>query len=352
MNGTFGFIACLSTIAAGCVPSGDLDAAASGSTAAGNGHGGVMNVELMAGAVSVDAGSSGASSGQAGSSSGQQAGGGGSGGSPAGLSGGGSNAAGSAVQQDLPIYLADSPLTGEVSITGDAVWDVNGTSEPTFEIRTPSANYWLVKSLGALVSLSDTAATDARQWIGYSSFRPSRGVPSFASSGLSPTFTTVLDSETQTPQHVRLRSETATADLRLVWDFYLTHVTVSVEAAPPAFAFSYRGVPAGSLDSRDSMLTADGVAHEAANFYTAMDFPGKPEWVAITDPAIGRALFLIQHYDNDVPDIYQVKDNDSAFASFGREQASHAARYSLGLLDKADFSSIESRVKFVDAAMR
>jgi hypothetical protein len=352
MNGTFGFIACLSTITVGCVPRGDLDAAASDSTAMGSDHGGVMNVELVAGTVSTDGGSSGASAGQAGSSAGQQAGGAGSGGGAAGLGGGGTNSAGATVQQELPIYLADSPLTGEISITGDAVWNVDGTAEPTFEIHTPSANYWLVKSLGTIVSLSDTAATDARQWIGYSSFRPSRSVPSFASSGLSPTFTTVLDSETQTPQHVRLRSETATADFRLLWDFYLTHVTVSIETAPPEFAFSYRGVPAGSLDGQDSLLTADGLTHAAFTFYTATDFAGKPEWVAITDPDMGRALFLIQHYDNDVPDKYQVKDNDSAFASFGREQASYSARYSLGLLDKADFSSIESRVKFVDAAMR
>lgn len=337
-------------IAAGCLPRGDLDAAARGSATDSSGAAGV---EPVAGAMSAgDGGSSSASTWQAGNSSGQQAAGGtGSSGSGAGVSGD-TNSAAPIMQHDLPIFLTDSPLAGEVSITGDAVWEVNGTQQPTFEIRTPAANYWLVKSLGALVSLTDTAATDARQWIGYSSFRPSRGVPSYASSGLSPTFTTVLDAETQTPQHVRLRSETSTADLKLVWDFYLTHVTVSVEVAPAAFEFSYRGVPAGGLDSQDSLLMADGAAREALSFWSVADFPGKPEWVAITDRGLGRALFLIQHYDDGVPDRYQVKDNDSAFASFGRGQTSYSARYSMGLLESAEFSSIESRVKFVDTAMR
>jgi hypothetical protein len=347
MKRAFAFIACASVIAAGCLPRGDLDAAARGSGAEASG---ATGVEAGAGAMSADdGGSSGASAWQGGSS--QATGGAGASGSGAGV-GGGSNPAAPITQQDLPVFLADSPLVGEVSITGDAVWEVNGTQEATFEIRTPAANYWLVKSLGALVSLTDTAASDARQWIGYSSFRPARGVPSYASSGLSPTFTTILDAETQTPQHVRLRSEATTADLKLVWDFYLTHVTISVELAPDTFEFSYRGVPAGGLDGQDSLLTADGAARGALGFWSAADFPGKPEWVAMTDPGLGRALFLIQHYDDGVPDRYQVKDNDSVLTSFGRGRTSYSARYSLGLLESAEFSTIESRVQYVDTAMR
>jgi hypothetical protein len=381
MNRAFGFIACVSTVAAACLPRGDLDAAARGSAGAAGDQSGATSGPVAGAGSGGSTGSSSVSSSQAGGDAGQQPAGNGassgsaagssgsvvgsggsvvgSGGSAAGSSGSvvGSSAAGASgappvPQRDLPIYLPDSPLAGEVSITGDALWEVNGKAEPTFEIHTPSANYWLVKSLGAVVSLTDTATSDARQWIGYSSFRPARGVPSYASSGISPTFTTALDGETQTPQHVRLRSETTTADLRLVWDFYLTHVTLSVEAAPSSFAFSYRGVPAGGLDGEDSLLTADGVTHGAFSFWSADDFPGIPEWVAVADPKLERALFLIQHYDDDVPDRYQVKDNDSALVSFGARQTSYSARYSLGLLDSVDFSGVESRVKFVDAAMR
>lgn len=126
---------------------------------------------------------------------------------------------------------------------------------------------------------------------------------------------------------------------------------LSVEKAPEAFELCYRGVPAGALDGNDSLITSDGAQRSAFGSWPG-DFPGEPEWIAIADTGLARALFMIQHRPDDTADGYQVKDNDSAFASFGRAPAGDPARYSVGLLDSVDFAALESRVEFIDAAMR
>lgn len=357
MNRYPGFIACALSLATSCVPRGDLDAAARGTAAPPSESTGGSNSEDPGGGGSGGSGAASVVASSAGSDAAGLSGGAAGGGAAIESAEAGAGAAAGTVspdlpiwRQDLPIDIPDSPVDGDVSITGDAVWEISGVKEPTFEVHTPTANYWLVKSMGALVSVTDSAPSDVRQWIGYSSFRSRRAVPSYPAMDSGPAFTTVLDPESQTPHHVRLRSESSAAGLVLVWDFYLTHVTVTVESAPSGFAFSYRGVPAGSLDSTDRLVTSDGVEH-APFSSLQLDFPGKPEWVALTDPLVGRALFLVHHADDDVADLYRVEDNDSALLRFGAVPST-PVRFSLGLLDHADFSSIQARVQFVDTAMR
>jgi hypothetical protein len=82
----------------------------------------------------------------------------------------------------LPIDLPNTPVTGSFTVASDASWEVEGTFVPTHQILTPTANYWLVHSLGAIVSLTDKASP-GQQWIDFSSgFRPLRSLPSFATS--------------------------------------------------------------------------------------------------------------------------------------------------------------------------
>src|SRR5690606_18450104 len=81
---------------------------------------------------------------------------------------------------ELPLDLPNNPVSGTFTVSTEAEWEVDGTMLPTFEIITPTASYWLVKSLGMIVSMSAWKTTDAPQWIAFSSgFRPLRGLPSF-----------------------------------------------------------------------------------------------------------------------------------------------------------------------------
>ena len=250
----------------------------------------------------------------------------------------------------LPIDLTNSPVTGTFTVSADASWEVDGTFVPTFEIHTPSANYWLVKSLGMLVSITDPGTKNPQQWIAYSSgFRPLRGFPSYGSFGTPEPMTTTLDVESQTPTHLRLTSQSA--QWRLVWDFYPTHLTLTVNAAPPNFGIAYRGVPDGSLESSDRFVPEDAAAQSAQVSFVA-DLPGPAEWAYLSDTVTARSLFMVQHSDDAKVDRYQVKDNDSAMLSFG-DGALQALpqRFSLGLIDSTDHPTVKARAAFVIGAI-
>jgi len=246
----------------------------------------------------------------------------------------------------LPNDLIDAPVSGEIVYSDDAQWEVNGVFQPTFEIHTPTASYWIVKPLGSMVSMQDGAGSPA-QWIDFSSgFRPLRGVPSFAEAP-STRVTTLRDQDSQTPTHVRLLSESQDQLWQWVWDFYITHVTFTLNRAPGAFGFGYRGVPGGSLGNEDRLVTSDGVAQGARNSFEA-DLPGPVEWVYFADTSLQRSLFLLQHGDDDLPEHYQVRDNDSADWLFGGGELQRLPmRFSLGLLPSSEHAAVAARVQFV-----
>jgi hypothetical protein len=394
----FASLSALCVFGTACTPSGDLDAAARGSTggsagvgAAGGSSGGSSAAQsgstslggnsLAAGGSGKGGTSNGGSAGQAGeqkAAGGQATGGAGSitggastggsneagggasgdatGGSGDASSGGngastGGNAGGSAGANgslpDLPIDLVNPPVEGEVTFSAEAVWEIEGVNEPTFEIRTPTANYWLVKSLASLVSLTDRAPSGARQWLDFNSFRPLRGIPTFGSFGAAPKFSSQLDEDSRTRRHLRVTSETASGDWKLEWDFYSTHVTVTVRSAPAPYGFGYRGVPGGALDDADTLLSSDGSTRSALDS-AVMDLSGTSEWVGLVDGGSSSALFLIQHWGDTLPDRYQVKDGDSALLLFGDAKLTQVPlRFSLGLIDSADAQQIRSRVDYV-----
>lgn len=244
----------------------------------------------------------------------------------------------------LPNDLIGAPVSGEIIYSDEASWEVNGVFQPTFEIHTPTGSYWIVKPLGTMVSMQDRAGS---QWIDFSSgFRPLRGVPSFAQPPSS-AITTVRDQDSQTPTHVRLTSESQDRRWQWVWDFYVTHVTFTLNRAPEPSGLGYRGVPGGSLGPEHQLLTNDGSSQSARNSFEA-DLPGPVEWVYFADISLGRCLFLMQHGDDELLEHYQVRDNDSAHWAFGNGQiTSLPMRFSLGLLDSTDRAAIAERVRFV-----
>lgn len=250
----------------------------------------------------------------------------------------------------LPDDLVAAPVAGEIIYSEEASWEVDGVFRPTFEIHTPTGSYWVVKSLGTMVSMQDAYAGRA-QWIDFSSgFRPLRNVPAFATPASD--VTTVLDADSQTPTHLRLTAVSADQAWHWVWDFYVTHVTLTVNRAPTPIGFSYRGVPAGSLGAEDQLIQSDGTAQSARNSFGG-EVPGPVEWVYIADTAAVRSLFLIQHTDDALPERFQVRDNDSAMWVFGDGAITRLpVRFSLGLLDSVEHARVAERVQFVARAIQ
>jgi hypothetical protein len=252
--------------------------------------------------------------------------------------------------EPLPNDLIDSPVPGEISFVSDAAWEVDGVFEPTFEVRTPTANYWIVQPLGTMVSLEDRA-DPSRQWIAFSSgFRPLRGVPAFPDRPDS-AVTTTIDEDSQTPTHLRLIAESDDQAWKWIWDIYVSHVTLTLERAPVDTGFGYRGVPAGDLGSEDRLVFPDGSSQGARNSFTG-DLAGPFEWVYLADTQLGRSLFTIQHTDDDLAERYQVRDNDSAHFLFGGGKLqSLPLRFSLGLIDSSEHDAVTRRVEFVHSAV-
>ena len=251
---------------------------------------------------------------------------------------------------DLPDDLINAPVSGEIVFSDDAEWEVDGVFEPTFEIHTPTASYWIVKPLGTMVSLEDRETTLA-QWISFSSgFRPLRGVPALEVPPAT-RVTTVRDELSQTPTHVRLTSVSLDGAWQWVWDFYVTHVTFTVNRAPGTIGFNYRGVPGGSLGQEDRLVLSDGTSQSARNSFNG-DLPGPSEWAYIADTTLARSIFLIQHTDDALSEHYQVRDNDSAFFSFGNGLIpSLPMRFSLGLIASTDHPTVSARADFVIRAI-
>jgi hypothetical protein len=347
---------------AGATPSGGRggsDASSSGGNRIVPGTGGTSNSagsggdEPAAGSdAGPPAGGVGPASGGSGSG-GTSSDSGGAGGSAAGASSGGASggrAGGDAVS--LPIDLPNTPVTGTFTVSTDATWEVDGVFVPTFEIHTPTASYWLVKSLGMIVSMVDRGASATRQWIDFSSgYRPLRGLPSFGTFEAPPSMTCAIDEDSQTPTHLRVPCATSSKSWRLVWDFYPTHVTLTVNAAPTPFGIAYRGVPGGSLDETDRFVSASG-ADQSAITSSVTDWPGDAEWAYVSDPVLDRSLFAIHHEGDELTDRYQVKDNDSAMISFGDGMLTALPqRFSFGLVQSASHATVKDRADFVIGAI-
>jgi hypothetical protein len=249
----------------------------------------------------------------------------------------------------LPNDLSDAPVSGEIIFSEEATWEVDGVFRPTFEVHTPTGSYWIVKSLGTMVSMQDGYAGQS-QWIDFSSgFRPLRNIPAFAAPPAA--VNTVLDRDSQTPTHLRLTSDSTDGSWHWVWDFYITHVTFTVDRAGGPVGFSYRGVPAGTLGSEDQLVQGDGTAQGARNSFSG-DLPGPAEWVYIADTSAQRSLILMQHTDDDLPEAYQVRDNDSAAWVFGGGQITALPiRFSVSLVDSVDHAVVSQRAAFVAGAI-
>jgi hypothetical protein len=254
---------------------------------------------------------------------------------------------------DLP-DIDDSPVQGEVTFSAGASWDIDGEQWPAFEIHTPMASYWLVKADAAIVSITDSAQI---QWINFSSgFRPNRGVPNLGGCcqpgnptklGL-PVMTTEVDpSFTVTSSHLRLVSKSDDASYWLVWDFFLTHVTVTINRSAKPFGLTYRGLPGGDKLAAAELVVSGGTTRAATNPFTTV-LPGAAGWAYITHPATNHALFMIQHAEDTLSDVYRVADGDTAMFTFGGGQiADTPMRFSLGIMDSTADTDVSGRIAFV-----
>jgi hypothetical protein len=273
-----------------------------------------------------------------------------------GTSSGGAKTGGAAgVAPDLP-ELTNVPITGKISYSSTAGWEVDKVQRESFRIETPTATYFVVKSSAAIPSLVDQNNV---LWLNFSSgFRPYRGIPNLGSccqvdppdGSDFPVMTTVLDERSLTSTHLRLISKSADGSAYwLVWDFYLTHLTVTVNHSEKPYGFTFYGMPGNALDSNDELVLSTG-EHRRADIPFSGDLPGPVEWAYIANPETGKngSLFLIQHGDDEIPENFSNPDADSVRFTFGSGQiVTTPKRFSIGLINSVDSATVTQRINYV-----
>ncbi|HEY5955603.1 MAG TPA: hypothetical protein VIV60_03575, partial [Polyangiaceae bacterium] len=259
------------------------------------------------------------------------------------------------VAANLP-ELVNPPVQGMLNYSSTASWDIDGVQREAFRIETPTATYILVKSVAAIASLTDQNNV---LWLNFSSgYRPNRGIPNLGGccqldppdgSNL-PAMTTVLDASSATSTHLRLISKPIDGDYYwLVWDFFVTHLTLTVNRSARPFGFTFYGIPGNVLDASDELVLSNGERYRADGPHS-VDLPGPAEWAYITNPETGKnaSLFLIQHRDDNLVDSFSNPDFDSVKFIFGSGEISDTPmRFSLGLINSVDPAAVTQRIAYV-----
>ncbi len=197
--------------------------------------------------------------------------------------------------------------------------------------------------------------SESHQWIDYNGSRQARGLPLLGKccgfhdppdAGLA-AMTTTIDPDSLTKTHARATSVSDDGAFQLVWDFYLTHLTITVNRAVTPFALRYEGVPGCALDATDRLVLSTGEDLDA-NFAWSGDLPGPDEWAYLADPKIGQSLFLIRHGDDSLTETYRTANGDSAQFTFGSGQLTALPiRFSIGLVHSTAYDAVKARVHFV-----
>jgi hypothetical protein len=202
-----------------------------------------------------------------------------------------------------------------------------------------------------LVSMVDTFDSPGQDWISYSdSFRPNRGLPHLGGCcqlDADAQMTTTLDDASHTTGHVRVFSTSEDSGWSLVWDFYRSHVTLTVNRAAQPFSFNYRGAPGGVLDASDRIVFSNGDSHAALDAILATALPGAVQWLYLADDARSRSLFVLQYAADSLTDAYGVTGVDTSVLSLGNARLQAPLRFSFGLIDSSEHSAVKARVDYV-----
>lgn len=257
--------------------------------------------------------------------------------------------------------LTNSPVEGAISVSSTANWDIYGEQQEAFRIQTPTATYFVVKSVAAIASLADENGV---LWLNFSwAFVPNRGIPNLGgccqlvppSGSNQPEMTTTLDLQSETSTHVRLESKPKAGDETywLVWDFFLTHMTLTVNRAQDPYGFTFDGVPGNVLGDSDQLALETESRKANVTYYG--DLQGPAEWVYLTNEGESNpgSLFLIQHGDDNLKERYSVTDASGTKGSrfvFGDGQITTTPlRFSLGLIGSVDAAAVRDRIQYVVA---
>jgi hypothetical protein len=220
-------------------------------------------------------------------------------------------------------------------------------------IETANAEYFYHKPGGGFATLIDA---DNKDWLSWSSATGEagdfRGIPNmihpsdggFFHPGRTTATTTV---QYKGPLKATFKSVSNDNAWEVCWEVFPEYARMTVtKVGASNYWFLYEGTPGGVLQTATDTLTrSDGDTILASQTWTT-DIPGE-EWIFVSDPTLGRSIFLIHHQEDDKIDGYfpSTPNNLMTVFGFGRNGNSRLLsglprQFTFGLVDSTALNSV------------
>lgn len=217
--------------------------------------------------------------------------------------------------------------------------------QPSVHVAADGAEWFYHLQGGGFSSLVDA---DGNDWISYRTAAGSagayRGIPNAVHPqghfhpGTTTSTTTVASSG---PLRTVIESTAAGGRWKVRWELFPTIARMTMVAADDDYWFLYEGTPGGSIDSGDTVLRSSRLDAIATSW---TDDLADPEWVAFTDPAVGRALVIAHPGSDSTVDSYRLMNGEMTVFGFGRsgvnDYLTGVHRFVVGLVESPDPSVV------------
>lgn len=223
----------------------------------------------------------------------------------------------------------------------------------SIRIVTTNGEYFYHKPGGGFATLLDANGND---WLGWNSSAGSagdyRGIPNmvhpndggFFHPGRTTANTTLLS---QGPLKATFRSTSNSGEWQVLWEVFPYYARMTVLSAPSAkkYWFLYEGTPGGSLQVNSDTLTRSNGSSILASGTWTTDIPNE-EWVFVTDPNVGRSIYLAHHTDDTFVDGYSHMNGAMTVFGFGRNGNTRSLsdtgkQFTFGLVNATTLNAVQ-----------
>jgi len=236
--------------------------------------------------------------------------------------------------------------------------------QESYRITAQNAIYYYHKLGAGFASLEDR---DGNDWLSYNSGVGQksqsgsggkyRGTPNMGHpEGYCHPGNTVSDTciFSKGPIKVTLESQSHDGKMHCRWDIFGHYARMTVFRMRLPYWFLYEGTPGGKLDMQtDKCIRVDGqdciVTGVDEKWQGDLQTSEGLEWLAFTDPPLGRSLYIAHHEDDEAIDSYWPMNEEMTVFGFGRLGINKymrliPAHFTVGLIDSTDSNQIQAVV--------
>ncbi len=185
----------------------------------------------------------------------------------------------------------------------------------SYRVTSPLATYYYHIQGAGFASMIDNNGND---WISYhptgGAAGSYRGIPNMGD-WAHPGYTNGTSSiQYQGPIHVRVYSQTLSGGYKAYWDFFPGYVRMTLTDRADNYWLLYEGTPNGQFDASDYWKPATGGRYTLDETYE-----GQFQWAYFGDISTRRALYMIHHEVDALPDGHRPMEGSMTVFGFGRE---------------------------------